>query len=97
MCSPAIVFINLKISHVFLRYRSIAGKHIKNRRTLLSFADFCKICLADFQGWLYHKVHIYLENHSVCPLVRIGTPHPLSCKQFDGVGGSQFGTTGEKA
>ncbi len=25
-----------------------------------------------------HKVHIYLEYHSVCPLVGIGTPHPLS-------------------
>ncbi len=24
------------------------------------------------------KVHVYLEYHSVCPLVRIGTPHPLS-------------------
>ncbi len=23
-----------------------------------------------------HKVHVYLEYHSVCPLVRIGTPHP---------------------
>jgi hypothetical protein len=23
-------------------------------------------------------VHIYLEYHSVCPLVEIGTPHPLS-------------------
>ncbi len=25
-----------------------------------------------------HKAHMYLECHSVCPLVRIGTPHPLS-------------------
>jgi hypothetical protein len=25
-----------------------------------------------------HKVCISLEYHSVCPLVRIGTPHPLS-------------------
>jgi hypothetical protein len=25
---------------------------------------------------LYHKVHIYLEYHSVCPFVRIGTPPP---------------------
>ncbi len=25
---------------------------------------------------LAHKVHIYLEYHSVCPLVRIGTPTP---------------------
>ncbi len=29
--------------------------------------------------WLYHKVHIYKEYHSVCPLVGIGTlPSPLS-------------------
>jgi hypothetical protein len=28
---------------------------------------------------LYHKVHKYLEYHSVCPLVRIGT-HPLFSK-----------------
>ncbi len=28
MCSPAIAFVILKISHVFTRYRSIAGKHI---------------------------------------------------------------------
>jgi hypothetical protein len=28
-----------------------------------------------------HQVHIYLEYHSVCPLVRIGTPHPLSRKR----------------
>ncbi len=25
-----------------------------------------------------HKVHKYLEYHSVCPAVGIGTPHPLS-------------------
>jgi hypothetical protein len=25
---------------------------------------------------LYHKVHIYLEYHSVCPFVQIGTPPP---------------------
>jgi hypothetical protein len=25
----------------------------------------------------YHKVLIYIEHHSVCPLVRIGTPPPL--------------------
>jgi hypothetical protein len=36
MCSPAIGFIIFKISHVFTWYRSIAGKHIKNCRTLFS-------------------------------------------------------------
>jgi hypothetical protein len=28
-----------------------------------------------------HKVHIYLEYHSICPFVRIRTPHPLSRKR----------------
>ncbi len=28
-----------------------------------------------------HKVLIYLGNHSVCPIVRIGTPHQLSRKR----------------
>jgi hypothetical protein len=27
---------------------------------------------------LQSRIHIYLEYHSVCPLVRIGTPHPFS-------------------
>jgi hypothetical protein len=41
MCSPAIVFIISKISHVFSWYRSKAGRHIKNRpHTLQCFADF---------------------------------------------------------
>jgi hypothetical protein len=26
---------------------------------------------------LHHKVLIYIEHHSVCPLVGIGTPPPL--------------------
>jgi hypothetical protein len=30
---------------------------------------------------LCHKAHIYLEYHSVCPLVPIGTPHPLYRKR----------------
>ena len=81
MCSPAIAFIILKISHVFPCYRLIVGKHIKNRPHTLKFRGFLQNFLADFQGWLYHKVHIYLENQSVCPLVRIGTPHPLSRKR----------------
>jgi hypothetical protein len=84
MCSPAIVFIILKISHVFPRYRSIAGKHIKNRPQTLKFRGFLQNLFGRFPRL---AVHIYLENHSVCPLVRIGTPHPLSCKQFDRVGG----------
>ncbi len=30
---------------------------------------------------LLHKVHKYLEYHSVCPVVLIGTHHPLSYKR----------------
>ncbi len=48
---------------------------------------FCKMCLADFQDWLFHKLPIYLESHRVCPLVRIGTPDPLSHKRVWGRGG----------
>jgi hypothetical protein len=41
MFSPAIVFIMLKILHVFSRYRSITGRHIKNcPYTFQCFADF---------------------------------------------------------
>jgi hypothetical protein len=29
-----------------------------------------------------HKVHIYLEYHSVCPLVGIGTPTPFPASEF---------------
>jgi hypothetical protein len=49
MCPPAIVFIILKISHVFSRYRSIAGRHIKNRpQTLQCSADFLQIVFGRF-------------------------------------------------
>jgi hypothetical protein len=62
---------------------------------------------------LHHKVHIYIEHHSVCPLVRIGPP-PLLSPASDcvapseakgggtlvrgwGSGGVPIRTTGEKA
>jgi hypothetical protein len=47
-----------------------------------------------------HKVHVYLEYHSLCPLVGIGTPSPASeCASprgthspaCEGVGEFQFG------
>jgi hypothetical protein len=58
------------------------------------------------------KVHEYLEYHSVCPLVRIGTPHPLSRERVyphqeskggehspagEGVGRVPIRTAGKKA
>jgi hypothetical protein len=63
-----------------------SGKtHQKSPAHSLVFCGFiCKMYLADFPDCLYHKVHIYLENHSVYPLVQIGTPHPLSRKQVGG-------------
>jgi hypothetical protein len=61
-----------------------SGKtHHKSPAHSLVFRGFFAKVFADFQGWLCHKAHIYLENQSVCPLVRIGTPHPLS-REFDG-------------
>jgi hypothetical protein len=30
---------------------------------------------------LNYKVHIYLEHHNVCPLIRFGPPQPLSRNQ----------------
>ncbi len=50
-----------------------------------------------------HKVHLYRECHSVCPLVRIGTSPLSGTKGGDtlacgwGVGGVPIQTTGEKA
>ena len=72
-----------------------SGKtHKKSPAHSLVFRGFFwKMYLAGFQDWLYHKVHIYLENHSVYPLVQIGTPHPLSRKQ---VWGSPIGRQEKK-
>ncbi len=56
MCSPGIVFIILKIYHVFTRYRRIAGKHIENRPHIVFRGFFCKMCLEDFQDWLYYHL-----------------------------------------
>ncbi len=45
---------------------------------------------------LDHKVHVYLEYHSVCPLVGIGTPSTPSSPLASGVEGVSIRTTGEK-
>ncbi len=59
-------------------------------------------------GYLGHKVHVYLEYNSVCHLVRFGTPTPLSYKRVCSpqnqkgghsllrMRGSQFGRLGKK-
>jgi hypothetical protein len=38
-----------------------------------------------------HKVHIYVEYHSVCPLVGIVTPHSLSRKRMCPPSGTKGG------
>ncbi len=69
-CSPAIAFIIVMISHDFSRYRSIAGKHIKNHPlkafiySLLFFADFCHNCiLADFFTTAVLPPFPYIKQH----------------------------------
>jgi hypothetical protein len=62
MCSPAIVFIILKISHVFPRYRSIAGKNIKNRPLPVLSAD------PDPQQWFSLQASVHLLH---CPCFRL--------------------------
>ncbi len=80
---------------MFARCRVDSGRTHKKSPTysLLFRGFFGKMYLADFQDWLYHKVHIYLEIHIVYPLVQIGTPHPLSRKQ---VWGSPIGRLEKK-
>jgi hypothetical protein len=78
--------------------------HVQNKYFVLGYFDFyLPVCLQS--RCPLHKVHIYREYHSVCPLVRIGAPHhPLSRKRVcppqpkgmgthacgRGGGGSQF-------
>ncbi len=45
MCSPAVVFIILKISHVFPRYRSIVGNTSKIARILFSVSRIFAKCI----------------------------------------------------
>ncbi len=73
-----------------------SGKtHQKSPAHSLVFRGFfCKMYLADFQGWLYHKVHIYLENHSVYP-PRPNWDSPPTLPQASV--GETHRTTGEKA
>ncbi len=81
------MFSRYRIYH-FEDFMCVLPVSIVNGKTPSVFRGFfCKMCLADFQDWLFHKVPIYLESHRVCPLVRIGTPDPLSHKRVWGRGG----------
>ncbi len=52
---------------------------------LVVFANISSFHLSS-KCWT-HKVHLYLEYHSVCSLVRMGLPHPLSRKRVRWWGG----------
>ncbi len=39
--------------------------------------DFSSLTCPKIPAQYGHKVLIYIEHHSVCPLIRIGTPPPL--------------------
>jgi hypothetical protein len=78
MCSPAIVFFILKISHVSID----SGKtHQKSPAHSLVFRGFfCKMYLADFQDWLYHKVHLSMS----IPSSKLGLPTPSPASKCGG-------------
>ncbi len=91
MCSPAIVFIILKISHVFPRYRSIAGKHIKNRPQTLKFRGFLQNLFGRFSRLAVpQSTYIPRELQCLSPLPNWDSPPPLLQAIWPG-GGSQFG------
>ncbi len=91
MCSPAIVFIILKILHVFSQYRSIAGKHIKNcLHTLQCFADFLQNVFGKFSK-LAVPQSTYIPREPLClspnpnwdfppplPQATVGELHPTT-------------------
>jgi len=79
MYSPAIEFVIFTIFHVFSRYRSIAGKHIKNRpHTLQCFADFLQNVFGRF-SWLAvtQSTHIPREPQCLSPRPNWDSPPPL--------------------
>jgi hypothetical protein len=82
MYSPAIEFVIFTIFHVFSRYRSIAGKHIKNRpHTLQCFADFLQNVFGRFLRLaVTQSTHIPREPQclSPCPNWDSPTPSPPS-------------------
>ena len=91
MCFPAIVFIILKISHVFSRYRSIAGKHIKNRPHTLKFRGFLQNLFGRFSRLAVpQSTYIPREPQCLSPRPNWDSPPPLLQAIWRG-GGSQFG------
>ncbi len=74
-------FFSLCRSHAYCKYTAFLSRH-----KLMTAKKGC----ASFNTIL-QKVHIYLEYHSVCSLVRIGTLYYLSCKRVCPPPRSQLG------
>ncbi len=79
MYSPAIEFVIFTIFHVFSRYRSIAGKHIKNRpHTLQCFAVFLLNVFGGFSRLaVTQSTHIPREPQCLSPCPNWDSPPPL--------------------
>jgi hypothetical protein len=79
MYSPAIELVIFTIFHVFSRYRSIAGKHIKNRpHTLECFADFLQNVFGRFLRLaVTQSTHIPREPQCLSPRPNWDSPPPL--------------------
>ncbi len=69
---------DVKILHVLVLFilQNIALLRLRplNQQKKVAVAESITIVAVH----LNHKVPIYLEYHSVCPLVGIGNPHPIS-------------------
>ncbi len=95
MFSPAIELIIFTISHVFSRYRSITGKHIKNRpHTLQCFCGFFANVFGRFSRLAVpQSTYIPREPQCLSPRPNWGSPPPLPQASV----GESHPTTGEKA
>ncbi len=68
----------LKISHVFPRYRSIAGKHIKNRPQTLKFRGFLQNLFGRFSRLAVpQSTYIPREPQCLSPRPNWDSPPPL--------------------
>ncbi len=68
--------------HSWLLWGSFSIKNETDRDRTKVNSDFLdNFCAKRCFNAAYHKVRVYLEYHSVCFLVGIGTPHPFSRKR----------------
>ncbi len=108
--SVAFIWSNFQLSHKIMRFLSPAEGENKVLSKILTIYALQlraeQVYVSGKEKDRYHSVHKYLENHSVCPLVRIGTPPPCTPSPASkggahspaggGVGESQFGRLEKK-